>query len=408
MLHAVLKVVGGKQDGKLIPLNTKKFLIGREQDCHLRPASESVSRHHCAITIDDFTVRVRDLGSSNGTSINGKRILGVHEANPGDALQVGNLDFEIVFSKAGVPVAAGELEKGGTSFALDEFNLEASEPLSDTAMMVGGDTAVISKEALGADAAAKEAAAAEGQAADGQATETSPDADAPTAAESSDQESAAQDAPPAETPAPAAAEQPAPVVPEAAPQAETPAPAQQQPMQPPGYQPAAPQMPGYGQQMPQQPYPYGMPQPGMPQQGMPQPGMPGYGMPQQGYPYGMPQPGMPGYGMPQQGMPGYGMPQQGMPQPGMPGYGVPQPAMPYPAQQQMPYPAEQAADEYDDDEDDDEVEESSSKIQEPPTSLPDPSETGAVDEVKTDVDDGPQVEDSNPAADILKKYMGGR
>ena len=98
MLQTVLKVVGGKQDGKLIPLNTKKFLIGREQDCHLRPGSESVSRHHCAITIDDFTVRVRDLGSSNGTSINGKRIIGVHEAKPGDALQVGNLDFEIVFN----------------------------------------------------------------------------------------------------------------------------------------------------------------------------------------------------------------------------------------------------------------------------------------------------------------------
>ncbi len=43
MLHAVLKVVGGKQDGKLILLNTKKFLIGREQDCHLRPGSESVA-----------------------------------------------------------------------------------------------------------------------------------------------------------------------------------------------------------------------------------------------------------------------------------------------------------------------------------------------------------------------------
>ena len=404
MLHAVLKVVGGKQDGKLIPLNTKKFLIGREQDCHLRPASESVSRHHCAITIDEFTVRVRDLGSSNGTSINGKRILGVHEANPGDALQVGNLDFEIVFSKAGAPVAVGEPEKGGTSFSLDAFNLEAAEPLSDTTMMVGGDTAVISKEALEAEAAAKEAAATEPQASDGQVTETTPDAVSPTAVESNDQEAAAEEAPPAE--ASAAAGQPAPVAPETPP----PVPTQQLPMQPPAYQPAAPQMPGYGQQMPQQPYPYGMPQPGMQQ-----PGMPGYGMPQQGYPYGMPQPGMPGYGMPQPGMPGYGMPQPGMPQPGMPqpgmpGYGMPQPAMPYPAQQQMPYPAGQPAmDEYDDeDEDEVEVEESSSKFKEPPTSLPDPSETGAVDVVKADVDDGPKVEAPNPAAEILKKYRGGR
>jgi hypothetical protein len=395
MLHAVLKVVGGKQDGKLIPLNTKKFLIGREQDCHLRPASESVSRHHCAITIDDYTVRVRDLGSSNGTSINGKRIIGVHEANPGDALQIGNLDFEIVFSKAGTPVAAGSPDKGGTSFALDEFNLESAEPLSDTAMMVSSDTAVISRQEL------------EAQTAAGQSSESEKDAEL-TAATDSTEPAAATDVEAApveavstsqpvvpEQPAPAAIEQPATLGQETVSQpAETPAAAQQQPA---FQQPVAPQVPGYGQQMPQQPYPYGMP---------------GYGMPQQGYPYGMPQPGMPGYGMPQPGMagygmPGYGMPQQGMPGYAMPGYGMPQPGMPYPGQQ-MQYPAGQPVmDEYDDDEDD-EVEETASKIKEPPMSLPDPSETGLREEVKSDTDDAPKVEAPNPAADILKKYRGGR
>tara|TARA_R110002072_G_scaffold303141_1_gene495719 strand:+ start:34882 stop:36075 length:1194 start_codon:yes stop_codon:yes gene_type:complete len=397
MLHAVLKVVGGKQDGKLIPLNTKKFLIGREQDCHLRPSSESVSRHHCAITIDDYTVRVRDLGSSNGTSINGKRIIGVHEANPGDALQIGNLDFEIVFSKTGAPVTAGAPEKGGTSFTLDEFNLEAAEPLSDTAMMIGSDTAVISRKELEAQAAADqsaETATDSNEPAAATDSEAAPVETASDEAPSSPEPSAAE--PPASEPAPVATEQPSPMDQEAPPQpAEVPAAAQQQPA---FQQPAAPQMPGYGQQMPQQPYPYGMP---------------GYGMPQQGYPYGMPQPGMPGYGMPQPGMPGYGMPGYGMPQPGMPGYGMPgygmpQQGMPYPGQQ-MQYPGGQPVmDEYDDDDEDDEVEETESKIKEPPTSLPDPSETGLREVVKSDTDDGPKVEAPNPAAEILKKYRGGR
>ena len=399
MLHAVLKVVGGKQDGKLIPLNTKKFLIGREQDCHLRPASESVSRHHCAITIDDYTVRVRDLGSSNGTSINGKRIIGVHEANPGDALQIGNLDFEIVFSKAGAPVAAGAPEKGGTSFALDEFNLEAAEPLSDTAMMVSSDTAVISRKELEAQIAADQSAETAMNAELPAATDSTEPA-AATAVEAAPVEAASTSQPvapeqPAAEPAPAAIEQPATLEQETVSQpAEMPAAAQQQPA---FQQPVAPQVPGYGQQMPQQPYQYGMP---------------GYGMPQQGYPYGMPQPGMPGYGIPQPGMPGYGMPGYGMPQQGMPGYampgyGMPQPGMPYPGQQ-MQYPAGQpVVDEYDDDEDD-EVEETASKIKEPPTSLPDPSETGLREVVKSDTDDGPKVEAPNPAADILKKYRGGR
>ena len=404
MLNAVLKVVGGKQDGKLIPLNTKKFLIGREQDCHLRAGSESVSRHHCAITIDDFGVRVRDLGSSNGTSINGKRIIGVHEANPGDALQIGNLDFEIVFRKSDVLVTSGVAEKGGTSFSLDEFALEEAKPLSDTAMMVGGDTAVISTSVAGAvtqeipipAGVPTDESRSATEAVDAQAGTIALAADASVPTETTLPEASPAEAAPAETVAVAVAE----AAPAAPPQPAEAAPAAQQPApqgMPPGYQqPAAPVMPGYPQQMPQQPYPYGMPQPGMPQ-----PGMPGYGMPQQGYPYGVPQqPPMPGYGMPQPGMPGYGMPQQpAMPYPGQ--------QMPYP-QQQVPYPAAQPpAEEYHDDEEDD-VEETS-EIQEPPTVLPDPSETGAVDQSKADVsDDEAKPEEPNPAADILKKYMGGR
>ncbi|NQV27675.1 MAG: FHA domain-containing protein [Rhodopirellula sp.] len=400
MLHAVLKVVGGKQDGKLIPLNTKKFLIGREQDCHLRPGSESVSRHHCAITIDDFTVRVRDLGSSNGTSINGKRIIGVHEANPGDKLQIGTLDFEIVFEKAGAPVASGAQEKGGTSFTLDDFVLEEADPLTETAMMVGSDTTVISTKDV---EAAIEAEAVSQSPAETTIQESQPvpetsqhvteeEADAASPDDSAQTETATDEEPAVESP-------------ESQQQSVVPPPADQQPAPPNYQQPSAPMMPGYGQQMPQQPYPYGMGQPGMP----------GYGMPQPGYPYGMPQqPMMPGYGMPPQGMPGYGMPQQpmmpgyGMLQPGMSGYGMPQqPGLPYP-QQQMPYPSAQPpVDEYDEEEEDEDEEPATFKT--PPTVLPDPSETGAVDPVKSDADNGaPKVEAPNPAADILKKYRGGR
>ena len=59
MLQAELKVLGGKQAGKSIALG-KKFLVGRESDCHLRPNSDMVSRHHCVFTLDDYTLRVRD------------------------------------------------------------------------------------------------------------------------------------------------------------------------------------------------------------------------------------------------------------------------------------------------------------------------------------------------------------
>ena len=59
MLKVDLRVLEGRQAGKSIPLAVKQFLIGREQDCHLRPNSELISRHHCVFSIDEFSVRLQ-------------------------------------------------------------------------------------------------------------------------------------------------------------------------------------------------------------------------------------------------------------------------------------------------------------------------------------------------------------
>src|SRR5579872_7290290 len=113
MFQVELKVLEGRQQGKTIPLNVKQFLIGREEDCHLRPNSDLVSRHHCVFTVDDFTVRLRDLGSTNGTFVNGERLQGQVVLKPGDQVSVGKLSFEIVVREAATvaipaPGRAGE------------------------------------------------------------------------------------------------------------------------------------------------------------------------------------------------------------------------------------------------------------------------------------------------------------
>ena len=106
MPNVELRVLSGSQSGTSIPLPEGKFLIGREQDCHLRPNSELVSRHHCAFTTDSFSVRVRDLGSTNGTFVNDEPVRGMTVLKAGDRVRVGKLDLVVVVD--GRPVVDAE------------------------------------------------------------------------------------------------------------------------------------------------------------------------------------------------------------------------------------------------------------------------------------------------------------
>ena len=94
-----LIVAEGKHECKVIPIPGKQFVIGRHQKCQLRPASESVSKHHCAILTHGSRVLVRDFESSNGTFVNGERVRGDRELRNEDCLEVGPLVFLVWLSK---------------------------------------------------------------------------------------------------------------------------------------------------------------------------------------------------------------------------------------------------------------------------------------------------------------------
>lgn len=74
-----------------------EFIIGRAHDCDLQLAHDYVSRHHCELIIDDQSheVRVRDLGSQNGTYVNDTCIRGDRQLKDGDKLLVGCVPFEV-------------------------------------------------------------------------------------------------------------------------------------------------------------------------------------------------------------------------------------------------------------------------------------------------------------------------
>jgi pSer/pThr/pTyr-binding forkhead associated (FHA) protein len=94
-MNVEIEVVDGPNAGQVIRVEDGKFLIGRESDCQLRLVSSIVSRHHCVLRRDDYTVRILDLGSMNGTFVNGREVNGEVVLCHGDLMHVGDLMLRI-------------------------------------------------------------------------------------------------------------------------------------------------------------------------------------------------------------------------------------------------------------------------------------------------------------------------
>lgn len=115
-MQARLKVLHDKANVKQVKL-LPVTLIGRSTDCNLKIASSQVSRNHCRITVGSDTVYVEDLGSANGTLVDGQ-LIPAHQPTaiaPGAHLVVGPAEFQIdyvaattatvVLPRSGVPIA---------------------------------------------------------------------------------------------------------------------------------------------------------------------------------------------------------------------------------------------------------------------------------------------------------------
>ena len=92
---AKLVIASGKRAGRAISMKRDKLLIGRAEECDLRPLSEEVSRKHCAIIQKDDVLWAKDLRSRNGTFVNGLRISEPKQLADGDLVRVGSLELKV-------------------------------------------------------------------------------------------------------------------------------------------------------------------------------------------------------------------------------------------------------------------------------------------------------------------------
>ncbi len=99
-MQAILVMFRADGERRSFSIARDMTVIGRREDCDLRIPLGEVSRKHCRMVRDGETLRLEDLGSSNGTFHNGHR---VQEATlaPGDSVQIGPVVF--VLQVDGVP-----------------------------------------------------------------------------------------------------------------------------------------------------------------------------------------------------------------------------------------------------------------------------------------------------------------
>ena len=135
---------------QLIPLNggaaidvTKDLMVvGRKEECDLRLDHKSVSKMHCVIVKTDGLLLLRDLGSTNGTRVNGQRVRRA-ALLPNDQVSIANYKFRVYLGpdKAEPPAEVRRdehtqrIEPGDVAALLNKAKARDDEDAADSAEM---------------------------------------------------------------------------------------------------------------------------------------------------------------------------------------------------------------------------------------------------------------------------------
>ncbi|MBK5108631.1 MAG: FHA domain-containing protein, partial [Anaerolineales bacterium] len=118
----------GPSAGKTYPLEEDEILIGREAGITLQIDSPGVSRKHARLTYINNQYLVEDLGSSNGTFVNGERISKPWPLKNGDTLGIGRL-IQLEYQALLPPVTATMIESDLTDVAGTMIEQAPQEPI---------------------------------------------------------------------------------------------------------------------------------------------------------------------------------------------------------------------------------------------------------------------------------------
>lgn len=105
MKHYAMRFISGKYQGGEFPLPpNSEIIVGRSSDLDMVLVEDMVSRKHAKISVDAEQVTIQDLGSTNGTFVNGERVKRA-TLNDGDRVLIGTSIIKLVTSDAPLSAA---------------------------------------------------------------------------------------------------------------------------------------------------------------------------------------------------------------------------------------------------------------------------------------------------------------
>ena len=84
-----LKIQSGPEIGKEIPLEKPEITLGRDPNSDITISDPEVSRHHARLLRTGQQYSIEDLGSTNGTFVQGNQIHGINPLNSNDVITIG-------------------------------------------------------------------------------------------------------------------------------------------------------------------------------------------------------------------------------------------------------------------------------------------------------------------------------
>ncbi len=92
---AELVLLSGSDESRRVRIRHQGHVVGRSPDADIHIDDPYASEFHARVGIQDDRVVVHDLGSTNGTYVNGRRVTSPTSASRGDTVQIGKTILEV-------------------------------------------------------------------------------------------------------------------------------------------------------------------------------------------------------------------------------------------------------------------------------------------------------------------------